>query len=63
MGQEAVITYQQLLLMVCQVANFLISAGVGKGDDVTIYMPMIPELPAIMVGCGGVSAGSCVEGR
>lgn len=25
------------------------SQGVGKGDDVTIYMPMIPELPATMV--------------
>lgn len=32
-----------------QIANYMKSVGVGKGDDVTIYMPMIPELPAVMV--------------
>ena len=34
---------------VCQIANYLRSVGVKRGDDVTIYMPMIPELPAAMV--------------
>ena len=38
------------LLQVCQLANYLKSAGVQRGSDVTIYMPMIPELPAAMVG-------------
>jgi len=33
---------------VCQIANYLRSVGVKRGDDVTIYMPMIPELPAAM---------------
>ena len=37
------------LLQVCQLANYLKSAGVRRGSDVTIYMPMIPELPAAMV--------------
>ena len=38
------------LLQVCQLANYLKSVGVKRGSDVTIYMPMIPELPAAMVG-------------
>jgi hypothetical protein len=33
---------------VSQLANYLKSVGVGRGSDVTIYMPMIPELPAAM---------------
>ncbi len=37
------------LLQVCQLANYLKSVGVKRGSDVTIYMPMIPELPAAMV--------------
>ena len=36
-------------LQVCQLANYLKSVGVKRGSDVTIYMPMIPELPAAMV--------------
>ncbi len=36
-------------LQVCQLANYLKSIGVKRGSDVTIYMPMIPELPAAMV--------------
>ena len=35
--------------MVCRIANYLKSIGVKKGDDVTIYMPMVVELPAAMV--------------
>lgn len=37
------------LVQVSQLANYLKSIGVKKGSDVTIYMPMIPELPAAMV--------------
>ena len=36
-------------LQVCQLANYLKSIGVKRGSDVTIYMPMVPELPAAMV--------------
>ena len=36
-------------MQVSQLANYLKSIGVGRGSDVTIYMPMIPELPAAMV--------------
>lgn len=43
------ITYKDLLSMTCRIANYLKSIGVKKGDDVTIYMPMLMELPAAMV--------------
>lgn len=39
-----------------RVANWLRSCGVGKGDDVTLYMPMVPELPAAMLACARVGA-------
>ncbi|MCL4168940.1 UNVERIFIED_CONTAM: hypothetical protein GTU68_001404, partial [Idotea baltica] len=47
---EAVIkyTYQELLNKVCKAANALKANGVGKGDRIVLYMPMVPEL-AIMV--------------
>ena len=48
-GQESTVTYKQLLAMVCKIANHLRSIGVKQGSDVTIYMPMVPELPAAMV--------------
>src|SRR2546426_7217683 len=39
------ITYQQLHRLVCRFANVLKASGVKKGDTVTIYLPMVPELP------------------
>ena len=49
LGQESTVTYQQLLDKTCKIANYLKSIGVKEGHDVTIYMPMIAELPAAMV--------------
>ena len=46
---DSKITYSELLEMVCRIANYLKSIGIKKGDDVTIYMPMVVELPAAMV--------------
>lgn len=43
------VTYAQLQDLVCRIANYLKGIGVKAGDDVTIYMPMVPELPAAMV--------------
>ena len=43
------ITYGELLKMTCRIANWLKKIGIKKGDDVTIYMPMVVELPAAMV--------------
>jgi len=50
------ITYQQLHRMVCRFANVLKANGVKKGDTVTIYMPMVPELPVAMLACSRIGA-------
>ena len=53
---SAVITYQQLHDAVCRLANGLKSRGVGKGDRVCIYMPMIPEAAYAMLACARIGA-------
>jgi acetyl-CoA synthetase len=49
-------TYRELYEEVCKFANVLKSKGVGKGDRVAIYMPMIPELPIAMLACARIGA-------
>ncbi len=49
-------TYQQLLHEVSKFANVLKSKGVQKGDRVSIYMPMIPELVFAMLACARIGA-------
>ncbi|HKQ46903.1 MAG TPA: acetate--CoA ligase [Phycisphaerae bacterium] len=49
-------TYRELLREVCKFANGLKSIGVKKGDRVTIYMPMTPELPIAMLACARIGA-------
>ena len=48
-GDTRVLRYQDLHREVCRFANVLKSLGVGKGDSVTIYLPMIVELPAAVL--------------
>ncbi len=55
-GHYVHITYQQLHRMVCRIANVLQRQGVGKGDRVAIYLPMIPELAATMLACARLGA-------
>jgi len=50
------ITYRQLHEQVCKFANVLKSSGVQKGDRVTIYLPMIPELAVAMLACTRIGA-------
>ena len=50
------ITYAELKDLVCQAANTLIDFGVGKGDLVAIYMPMIPETVVAMLACARLGA-------
>uniref|UniRef100_A0A3P9K6T2 Acetyl-coenzyme A synthetase n=1 Tax=Oryzias latipes TaxID=8090 RepID=A0A3P9K6T2_ORYLA len=50
------ITYQQLLIHVCRCANVLKKMGVKKGDRVSIYLPMIPELIYTMLACARIGA-------
>lgn len=49
-------TYQQLYEEVCKFANVLKKLGVKKGDIVSIYLPMIPELVIAMLACARIGA-------
>lgn len=49
-------TYNELLVEVSKISNALKSQGVKKGDKVTIYMPMIPQLPMTMLACARIGA-------
>jgi acetyl-CoA synthetase len=71
-GTRKEITYAWLLEQTQKFANGLKSLGVGKGDVVGIFMPMVPEAAVAMLACtrigaihnvvfGGFSAGSVVE--
>lgn len=55
-GQDGKLTYSELLEKVCQLANYLKSVGVGKGDAVVIYLPMLLELPIAMLACARIGA-------
>ena len=50
------ITYKELHKNVCKAANVLKNLGVQKGDRVTIYLTMIPELAYIMLACARIGA-------
>jgi len=49
-------TYSEMLARVSRIAGFLTSLGVGTGDRVVIYMPMIPEAAMAMLACARVGA-------
>jgi acetyl-CoA synthetase len=55
-GSYKTYTYQQLYYEVNKFANVLKKHGVKKGDRVTIYLPMIPELPISMLACARIGA-------
>eukprot|EP00879_Flechtneria_rotunda_P008446 GHRR01008847.1.p1 GENE.GHRR01008847.1~~GHRR01008847.1.p1 ORF type:complete len:661 (+),score=158.01 GHRR01008847.1:1305-3287(+) len=55
-GHERTMTYTQVQAEVCRVANWLCGQGVKKGDCVTIYLPMICELPIAMLACTRIGA-------
>ena len=50
------ITYKELLKQVCKTANALKKIGVKRGDRVTIYLTMIPELAFVMLACARIGA-------
>ena len=50
------ITYAELKIEVCRMANVMLANGVSKGDRVTIYMPMIPEAAVAMLACARIGA-------
>jgi acetyl-CoA synthetase len=53
---ECHLTYEDVLRKVSQIANALKAQGVQKGDVVTIYMPMIPDLAITMLACARIGA-------
>jgi acetyl-CoA synthetase len=55
-GEYKTFTYQQLYYEVNRFANVLKKKGIKKGDRVTIYLPMIPELAISMLACARVGA-------
>ncbi len=54
--QDLKISYRDLLEAVCRLSNALKARGVGKGDRVCIYMPMIPEAAYAMLACARIGA-------
>jgi acetyl-CoA synthetase len=55
-GDTKEYTYSELLSEVQKFANVLKGLGVGKGDPVSIYLPMIPELAIAMLACARIGA-------
>ncbi|MFL5685971.1 MAG: acetate--CoA ligase [Chloroflexota bacterium] len=55
-GETRTLTYADLHREVQKAANALKELGVGTGDRVAIYMPMIPELPIAMLACARIGA-------
>ncbi|MGB5588444.1 MAG: acetate--CoA ligase [Gammaproteobacteria bacterium] len=55
-GEDRHISYRELYEEVCRFANGLKSLGVGRGDVVTIYMPMVPEAAIAMLACARIGA-------
>ena len=55
-GKVKKISYKELQVEVCKIANVLKKIGVKKGDRVTIYLTMIPELAYVMLACSRIGA-------
>ena len=55
-GENRSLTYNQLHSEVCRFSNVLKKRGVLKGDRVSIYMPMVPELAIAMLACARIGA-------
>ena len=55
-GEYRTISYRELKHQVARVANVLHAHGVGRGDRVAIYLPMMPELVYSMLACARIGA-------
>ena len=54
--ENITLTYRQLYHKVCQFANAMKARGIGKGDRVIIYIPMVPEAAIAMLACARIGA-------
>ncbi len=55
-GESRTLTYRDIYIQVQKFSNVLKSLGVQKGDRITIYLPMVPELPIAMLACARIGA-------
>ncbi|HJX32690.1 MAG TPA: acetate--CoA ligase, partial [Solirubrobacterales bacterium] len=55
-GEERDVTYAELLADTQRLANALRDRGIGKGDIVGIYLPMVPEVVVAMLACARIGA-------
>ena len=55
-GDGRSFTYRELHAEVCRAANALKALGIGKGDLVALYMPMVPEAAIAMLACARIGA-------
>ncbi len=55
-GEGRRLSYREIYEETCRLANLLKSRGIGRGDRVMIYMPMIPEAAAAMLACARIGA-------
>src|SRR4051812_19422564 len=55
-GEERDVTYAELLAQTQRFANALKARGIGKGDVVGIFLPMIPEVVVAMLACARIGA-------
>ncbi len=55
-AESRTLTYRELHGEVCRFANVLKANGVGRGDRVTIYLPMIPEIAVAVLACARIGA-------
>ena len=55
-GDVRTFTYKELHAEVCRAANALKAIGIGKGDLVALYMPMVPEAAIAMLACARIGA-------
>jgi acetyl-CoA synthetase len=55
-GETRSMSYRALFDAVCRFANALMARGVGKGDRIAIYLPMVPEAAVAMLACARIGA-------
>jgi acetyl-CoA synthetase len=59
-GESSITTYADLYEQVIKLAGVLKEQGIGRGDRVVIYLPMMVQLPVAMLACARIGAVHCV---
>lgn len=59
-SRHKIVSYKELHDEVCRFANVLKKYGIGKGDRVVLYMPMVTEAAIAMLACARIGAVHCV---